>query len=87
MEAIYFEDCNTVYAKDQPEYLPLHVHKARDGRVTSCWKLSFFERLKVLLKGAIYLQTLTFNSPLQPLKMSIDNPLWQNPNDVEWEQE
>lgn len=75
MKVINFKECNSIYAKDQPEYLPLPSHKTEDGKVTSCWKLSFWERLKVLITGRIFLQILTFNKPLQPLKMITHNPL------------
>ena len=70
MNVIEFKGCNTVYAKDQKQYLSLPCHKAGDGTVTSCWKLSFIERLQVFFMGKIYLKILTFNNPLQPLKMS-----------------
>ena len=75
MDVIKFEECNTTYAKDQPEYNPLVAHKTDDGVVTSCWKLNLKERLGVLFSGKIFLQILTFNKPLQPLKMVVNNPL------------
>ncbi len=75
MKIIKFKECNVTYAENQPEYLPLPAHKTSDGKVTSCWGLSFFERLKVAVTGRIYLSVLTFNQPLQPLKMLIKKPL------------
>ena len=75
MEIVTFEQCNVVYAENQPEYLPLPSHKSKDGTVTSCWGMSIKERLKVLWTGRIYLQVLTFNHPLQPLRMGISNPV------------
>ena len=72
MKAIKFKECNTVYAKNQSEYYSLPVHRTDDGVVTSCWQLSFRQRLKVLITGHIFLQILTFNKPLQPLKMSVN---------------
>ena len=74
MKAIEFKGCNITYAENQPEYLPLHAHKSKDGLVTSCWELSLLERLKVVFTGKIYLLILTFNRPLQPLKMLIKRP-------------
>lgn len=71
MSPIKFKECNCIYAKDQPEYLPLPVLKTEDGQVTSCWKLSFIEKLKVLLTGKIFVTQLTFNQPLQPLKVKL----------------
>lgn len=78
MKIIRFKECNVTYAENQPEYLPLPAHKSDDGRVTSCWGLSFFERLRVALIGRIYLQVLTFNKPLQPLKMVTNRPIELN---------
>ena len=75
MEVIKFKECNVTFAENQPEYLPLPAHKTSDGIITSCWKLSFLERLRVALTGKLYLRILTFNQPLQPLKMSVNNPL------------
>ena len=74
MKIIKFKECNITYAENQPEYLSLPAHKSDDGEVTSCWGLSFFERLRVAVTGRIYLSVLTFNQPLQPLKMLIKKP-------------
>lgn len=61
------------YAKDQPEYLPLPVLRVHgpEGRVVSRWRLSWRERLIILLTGDLYLSQLTFNSKLQPIKPTI----------------
>jgi len=75
MDAVKFPQCNVVYAKNQPEYLLLPSHKAKNGTVTSCWEMSIKERLKVLWTGKIYLQILTFNQPLQPQRMDTSNPV------------
>jgi hypothetical protein len=74
MKPIYFKEHNVVFAKDQKEYLPLPAHKDDDGVVTSCWRFSFLERLKVLFVGRVYLSQMTFNQPLQPQlpKVSFD---------------
>jgi len=61
-----------VYAKDQPQYLPLPALRFLDGVVVTRWVLSWKERLRVLLTGSVYLSQLTFNSPLQPVKLSTD---------------
>ena len=64
-----FEQSNVVYAKDQPEYLPLPAHRSEEGCVSTCWRLSWKERLNLLLHGRLFLSVLTFNKPLQPLKL------------------
>ena len=72
MKAIDFSLSNTKYAENQDEYLTLPAHKSKDGIVTSCWKATLIERFKFLFTGKIWLSVMTFNKPLQPLKMDID---------------
>ena len=76
MRPVFFPGSNCVFAKDQPEYLPLPAHRSGyDGTVTSCWKLTWRERLKVIFTGRVWLQQLAFGSPLQPQRPSIDRPM------------
>lgn len=74
MKPIEFKEHNIVYAKDQPEYLPLPVYKDESGQVISCWKLSFKERLSVLFSGKVWLRQLTFNQALQPQSVHTESP-------------
>lgn len=69
MRPIEFEYSNVTYAKDQPQYLPLPAHRSEDGCVTTCWQLTWRERFKVLFGGNLFLSLLTFNQPLQPIKI------------------
>ena len=71
MTPIKFVGFNCIYAEDQPEYIPLPVFRENDGCVTSCWKLTFKERVRVLFGGCVFLSQLTFNEPLQPVKLFI----------------
>lgn len=68
MKPIEFKEQNVVYAKDQPEYVPLPAFKSDDpmGQVVSCWKLSFTERLRVLFTGKLWVSLATFHKPLTP---------------------
>ena len=75
MKIIKFKECNVTYAKNQPEYLPLPAHKTDDGVVTSCWRLSVMERLKIALTGKVFVQVLTFRQRLQPLKLLANKPV------------
>lgn len=80
MKPVRFKGWNTAYAEDQPEYLPLPGYKAPasedpTGNFTSCWKLTFLERLKVLFSGRFYFSVWTFNNPLQPQRPYVENPL------------
>jgi len=59
-----------VFAKDQPEYIPLPALKFQDGLVVTRWSLSLKERLNLLFGGSIFLGMLTYNHPLQPIRIS-----------------
>lgn len=59
-----------IYAKDQPEYIPLPAYKWKDGTVVSRWKLSWKERLQILFSGNLFLAIKTYNNPLQPVLIS-----------------
>ena len=72
MKPIKFKGYNVIYAENQLEYIPLPVYKDTKGVVTSCWKISFTERLKILLGAKLYWSQMTFNSPLQPIRPSLD---------------
>ncbi|MFA5723971.1 MAG: hypothetical protein WC979_06955 [Candidatus Pacearchaeota archaeon] len=72
MKPIYFIQCNIIYAKDQPPYIPLPAHKTEDGQVTSCWGFSWKERLRILFGAKVYWRQLTFNNALQPVRPSLD---------------
>ena len=56
-----FDVPTVVYAKDQPEYLPLPAWRGEDGTVVTRWHLSFLERLKIAIGGSLWLTVLTFN--------------------------
>lgn len=75
MKPVEFPQQNVVFAKDQPEYLPLPAYRSKNGcMVTSCWKMNFKERLRMLLTGRVYLSLLTFGNPLQPQIVSVSPP-------------
>jgi hypothetical protein len=73
MEPIDFGHTNVVYAKEQDEHnnMPaLRAEPTYQGHVVTCWGLSFFERLRVLFTGKIWVDTVTHNKPLYPVAMS-----------------
>lgn len=72
MKPIPFKEYNKIIAKNQPEYLDLPVHM-KDGVATSCWKLSIIDKIRIIFTGKVYLSIWTFDNPLQPQLMSIDN--------------
>lgn len=75
MKPVEFKGMNAVYAKDQPEYLSLPSHRSAAGTVTCCWKMSWGELLRVVFTRKLWIQTLTFCGPLQPIRPSIIRPL------------
>lgn len=64
-----------VFAKDQPQYIPLPAHITEDGIVITRWRLSFMERLRLMLGGSLWLSVMTFNRPLQPVKLDVQCPM------------
>jgi hypothetical protein len=66
-----------VYAKDQPEYIPLRTlcGNTPESPVLSRWTLTPEQRKAVAEGADIFLQLLTFGNPLQPIVMAVsDNP-------------
>lgn len=74
MKPVEFAEQNVVFAKDQPEYLPLPAYISPAGEVTSCWQMDWRERLRVLRTGRVFFTALTFGAPLQPQLPSVMPP-------------
>lgn len=75
MKPIQFKEQTLILAKNQPEYqpLPVNINSSPKGEVVSCWKLSFKERIILLLTGKVWLQMLMFrdeNGKLNPVTPS-----------------
>jgi len=69
------ESEEVVYAKDQPEYIPLRcLIDDPDGmrKATSRWALTPDQRKKVSEGSDIYLTLATFGNPLQPILMAVE---------------
>lgn len=77
MKPVDFEGVNCILAKDQPPYQPLPVMMDFDsnGCVTSCWRLTWWERLKLLVTGRLWLTQMTFNMASQAILPSVDCPI------------
>lgn len=66
----------TIFAKDQKEYVPLPAIVADGGtRVITRWKMTWRERLGVFLGGDVWLSVLTFGNPLQPVLLETESPI------------
>lgn len=83
MIPIKFPEQTITYAKDQSEYFPLPAIQINDqyGTVISCWKLTWLERIKTLIFGKIWHHQMCFRQPLQPVKMTIHNKLFNSIRD------
>ncbi len=65
----------TVIAKDQPQYRDLPAIITPAGRVVTCWRLDWWERLSVLWSGRLWLQQLTHHRALQPQLPTVREPV------------
>ncbi len=81
MKPIKFEGVNVIYAEDQAEYIPLPCLVREDGRAVSCWKMSFFDRIRALFLGKVWLHILTYGKPLQPVFLQTDSPFCRRKGD------
>ena len=70
MKPIEFNEQNTIYAKDQPQYTPLPALKNAEGDVIMCFELSDEEIKEIVETKKIWLGMKTFNNPLQPIFLS-----------------
>jgi hypothetical protein len=71
MKPVTFPEANTTYGANQPEYLPLPCYRNRQGDATSCWQLSWLERITAFCTGRVFVRQLTGNQPLQPICASV----------------
>jgi hypothetical protein len=75
MTPVEFPEQTTVWAKDQPPYLPLPAY-TNDIETVSCWRLTWRERLTLLVRGRLWLRQMNAGAPLQPQKPSVESP-WE----------
>ncbi len=73
MAPVDFPETNQVWAEHQSEYLPLPSFVAGDV-TTSCWRMSWLDRIIALFTGRVWLRTLNFRTPLQPQAVSVRSP-------------
>lgn len=63
MEPIKFDENNKMFGESQEDYGTLPVSIV-DNHFISCWRLGFWERLKVLFFGHIFLTILGLQPPV-----------------------
>lgn len=77
MKPVDFPGTNVLFAKEQPEYIPLPAMRIPDdpqGLIITKWELSPDELKRIQETGTIHLSVLTFNQPLQPVLLTVDLP-------------
>lgn len=75
VEPTHFEGSKLViYAKDQPEYIPLPAMVNPEGLVMTEWEPSAEELERLLCGGRIRLWVHTFGRPLQPVNIEAIGP-------------
>lgn len=79
------EPYEIVYAKDQPEYLPLPVLRSPTGILYSRWKFSAEERAAIAAGADLYVSTHTFFQPLQPIGLEVLHPPDAEQIEHDWE--
>jgi hypothetical protein len=69
MQPVKFPGHNLTLAEDQPQYRPLPVcwEGGNEKPMTSCWKLTWKERILIFFTGKLYIRQLTFGNSFQPL--------------------
>lgn len=72
MKPVKFNECNLIIGKDQEEYLPLpaYLEPGENGQVVTCWELSEADLKRIQETKRVYVSTLTFHQPLQPIFLS-----------------
>lgn len=60
-----------VFAKDQPQYLPLPANLFPDGKVLTEWTFTEEERALIARGENIRLWIWTFGQPLQPVALEV----------------
>ena len=93
MKPISFTEQTVVIAEDQPEYMSLpayvspKVHNSmpmpydEERKIVFCWKLTPWERFKIIFTGKIWHSVLTFDSPLQPQMLELRKPFMRIPDE------
>ena len=75
MKPAGFSEVNIVLGEKQDQYNDLpafYTPKDLQGRIVTSWSLTFRERIRVLFRGRVWLSTLTFRDPLQPVFMTTE---------------
>jgi len=73
MKPTDFPERTALFAEDQDEYLTLPAFS--DGeQVISCWRFTWWERIRILFGSRLWLRQYVFGEKLQPQLPQIDRP-------------
>jgi hypothetical protein len=77
MKPVKHKFCNATFGEDQPNLLPLPAWIGPEPQqwVVTCWRLTLWERLKLLVTGRLWLSQLTYGWPLHPNNPNVTCPL------------
>ena len=73
MKPIEFPEQTTVWAKNQPPYLPLPAY-SNERETISLWSLTWPERFRILFTGRLWLRQCNHGSPLQAQRPDTVSP-------------
>ncbi|KKL99420.1 hypothetical protein LCGC14_1814620 [marine sediment metagenome] len=73
MKPVTFPEVNKVWAEDQDEYLNLPAYVDAKESISK-WRLSWWERVKVLFTGTIWWRQVNFGEDLQPQCPTLQYP-------------
>lgn len=59
----------------QPEYAGLSILRSTDGRLISRWTFTDEERASIAGGADLFLTTMTFNNPFQPVMLEVGAPM------------
>ena len=76
MKAIDFKESNNVYGEKQFAYKNLHALVLENGYVVTCWKLSFWDKAKVLFTGKVWLSLITHAESIPPQLITVNKPFY-----------
>jgi hypothetical protein len=74
MKPIEFPLMNSKVAEDQEEYMTLPAFQDETYTI-SCWKLTWGERVRLILFGKLWVLALNFGKALQPIAFDTKCPL------------
>lgn len=73
MKPIEFKGQNVIYAKNQPEYLPLPAY-VNDNETVSCWEFTQDEKIAIANGSPLWIWQMNFKKPLQPIMPTFEHP-------------